>query len=250
MEQYAEGFAQAYDEYWSPYPTQAAKQLLRLHHTLDPDAERRLLDIGCGTGIVAAQFQEAGYEVTGLDVSGPMLRRARTRLGDGAVLVRGDAADFTVAGAFPLAFSTYDIPNHLGPERTTSYLECAFRAVRPGGVFAFDVATPKGLRGINIVQVRESEESILVYRGALNETAGYGVYRISGAVRAPDGRYDRFETTITNWVVPLDRLEDTLKQIGWHDIYLAAPGDLLTPLGGAWDPAIEQLPRVYFIARR
>src|SRR5688572_15003958 len=114
MEQYAEGFAQAYDEYWSPYPTQAAKQLLRLHRTLEPEAELRLLDIGCGTGLVAAQFQEAGYEVTGLDVSAAMLQRARSRLGDSAVLVHGDATDFTVAEPFPLAVSTYDIPNHIG----------------------------------------------------------------------------------------------------------------------------------------
>ena len=251
MEQYAEGFAQAYDEHWSPYPTRAAEQLLRLHRALDPNAERRLLDIGCGTGIVAAQFQQAGYEVTGLDISEAMLRRARTRLGEGAVFVHGDATDFTVAEPFPFAVSTYDIPNHLGSlEKISSYLECAFRAVRPGGVFAFDVATPKALLGINAIQVRETEESILLYRGALNETAGYGFYRISGAVRAPDGRYDRFETTITNWVVPLDRLADTLKQVGWRDTYLAAPADLLTPLADAEVAAAEQLTRVYFITRR
>jgi len=251
MEQYAEGFAQAYDEHWSPYPTRAAEQLLRLHQALDPEAERRLLDIGCGTGIVAAQFQRAGYEVTGLDISEAMLRRARTRLGDSAVLVHGDAKDFTVAEPFPLAVSTYDIPNHLGtPEWIRSYLECAFRAVRPGGVFAFDVATRKALLGINAIQVRETEESILLYRGALNEAAGYGFYRISGAVRAPDGRYDRFETTITNWVVQLDQLADMLERIGWRDTYLAAPGDLLTPLPDDSVTAAEQLPRVYFVARR
>jgi SAM-dependent methyltransferase len=251
MEQYADGFAQAYDEHWSPYPTQAAKQLLRLHQALAPDAERRLLDIGCGTGIVAARFQQEGYRVTGLDVSEAMLQRARTRLGDSAVLVHGDATDFTVTEPFPLAVSTYDIPNHIGdPQRIRSYLECAFRAVQPGGVFAFDVATPKALRGINAVQVRETDDSILVYRGAMNEAAGYGFYRISGAVRAPDGRYDRFETTITNWVVPLDRLAGTLKEVGWRDCYLAAPSDLLTPLTGTPETLAEQLPRVYFVARR
>lgn len=255
-EQYAEGLAQAYDEHWSPYPTRAAEQLLRLHRALAPDAEhrpseRRLLDIGCGTGIVAAQFQQAGYEVTGLDVSEAMLRRARTRLGDAAVLVRGDAADFTVAEPFPLAVSTYDIPNHLGSlERISSYLECAFRAVRPGGVFAFDVATRKGLLGINAIQVRETEESILLYRGALNEPAGYGFYRISGVVRAPDGRYDRFETTITNSVVPLDQLADALKRVGWRDTYLAAPTDLLTPLAGDPVAAAGALRRVCFVTRR
>jgi SAM-dependent methyltransferase len=251
MEQYAEGFPQAYDEHWSPYPTRAAEQLLRLHHGLDPEADRRVLDIGCGTGIVAAQFQQAGYEVTGLDVSEAMLRRARGRLGDSAVLIHGDATDFTVSEPFPLAVSTYDIPNHLGtPERISSYVECAFRAVRPGGVFAFDVATPKALFGINAIQVRETDDSIMLYRGALNEAAGYGFYRISGVVRAPDGRYDRFETTITNWIVSLSQVNDILVRAGWRDVYLAAPTDLLTPLSGEPVAAAEQLHRVYFVARR
>jgi SAM-dependent methyltransferase len=249
MEQYAEGFAQAYDEHWSPYPTRAAEQLLRLHEALAPGAERRLLDIGCGTGIVADRFQQAGYEVTGIDISEAMLRRARTRLGETATLVHADATGFTVAEPFPLAVSTYDIPNHLGtPERIGSYLDCVFRAVKPGGVFAFDVATAKALSGINAIQVRETDDSILLYRGALNEAAGYGFYRISGAVKAPDGRYDRFETTITNWIVPLGMLTDALARSGWSDVYVAAPTDLIVPLEDM--AAAELLPRVYFVARR
>ncbi|MFI6132800.1 class I SAM-dependent DNA methyltransferase [Micromonospora sp. NPDC051141] len=251
MEQYAEGFAQAYDEHWSPYPTRAAEQLLRLHRTLDPDGERRVLDIGCGTGIAAAQLQQAGYQVTGLDVSAAMLRRARHRLGEQAALMQADAADFTVPEPFPLAISTYDIPNHLGTlDRIGSYLKSVYRAVRPGGLFAFDVATRKGLLGVNAIQIRETDESILLYRGALNEEAGYGFYRISGVVRAADGRYDRFETTITNHIVPLDRLAATLKQVGWRETYLAAPADLLTPLTDTPMVADERLPRVYFVSRR
>ncbi|HEY8473500.1 MAG TPA: class I SAM-dependent methyltransferase [Natronosporangium sp.] len=249
--EYADGFARAYDEHWSPYPTRAAEQLLRLHRQLDPDGERRLLDVGCGTGIVAAHFQRNGYQVIGLDVSAAMLARARERLGEDAVLFQADAADFTVAEPVPFAVSTYDIPNHIGdPDRIRSYLTCVYRAVRPGGWFAFDVATRTGLLGMNTVQARETDDSILLFRGAMNEAAGYGFYRISGAVRAPDGRYDRFETTITNWLVPLDELADTLKQVGWRDSYLAAPSDLLTPLAGEPVTAAGKLPRVTFVCHR
>ncbi len=38
-----------------------------------------LLELGCGTGRVALPLAAAGYKVTGLDISAPMLRRARTR---------------------------------------------------------------------------------------------------------------------------------------------------------------------------
>jgi hypothetical protein len=166
----------------------------------------------------------------------------------------GVRIDLRHAPVDTVTVSTYDLPNHLGtPDRIASYVDCVFRAVQPGGVFAFDVATRKALLGINAIQVRETEESILLYRGALNEMAGYGFYRISGAVRAADGRYDRFETTITNWIVQLDQLDqlaDILKRTGWRGAYVAAPTDLLTPLAGDPFAAAEQLPRVYFIARR
>ena len=127
-EEYAEGFARAYDEHWHPYPTRAAAHLLDLHRTLAPDAERRLLDVGCGTGIVAAHFQQAGYRVTGLDVSRAMLARARERLGEQATLIHGDAADFTLPETYPFAVSIYDIPNHLGD--TARYTHRRYAATR------------------------------------------------------------------------------------------------------------------------
>lgn len=247
IEQYVDGFAGAYDEHWSPYPARVAAELLALHRLHAPDGERRLLDVGCGTGIVGAHFQAAGYEVTGLDASQAMLQRARARLGDGAVLVHGDAAEFTLDRTFPFAVSTYDLPNHLGGmARIRGYLECVYRAVQPGGLFAFDVATPKGLSSINSVQVRETEDSLLVYRGALDEAAGVGLYHISGAVRAADGRYDRFQTTITNSVVPLDQLRAALRETGWRDTYLAATADLGTPLAAE----AEDRTRVFLVSHR
>ncbi|WP_084955472.1 class I SAM-dependent DNA methyltransferase [Thermoactinospora rubra] len=246
-ESYVEGFAQAYDTFWHPYPARAATALLRLHEAVRPPGPRRLLDIGCGTGIVAERFLGAGFRVTGLDRSAAMLARARVRLGDGVELRQGDATDFELDDAFPFAISTYDIPNHLRDAgQIAAYLRCAFRAVSPGGLFAFDLATRKGLRGMNQLTVRDTEEAMLIFRGALNEDEGVGFYRISGVVRAEDGRYDRFETTMRNIVVDLDRTLKDMAEIGWSDVYVAAPDDLLTPLAEVPD----SLPRVYVVARK
>ncbi|NEA30524.1 class I SAM-dependent methyltransferase [Streptomyces sp. SID13031] len=245
-EGYVEGFAQAYDQFWRPYPTKSAQSLLKLLESSAPDA-RRVLDIGCGTGIVAEQFQQAGFEVTGLDKSPAMLALARARLGEAPVLIEGDAADFTVDEQFPVAVSTYDIPNHLADlDQIAAYLQCVYAAVEPGGLFAFDLATVAGLRGMNTVQIRDTEEAMLLFRGALNESAGVGFYRISGVVRAEDGRYDRFETTMTNIVVPIDHLLKLLADAGWADSYLAAQDDLLTPLAEVPDT----LRHVFVISRK
>ncbi len=245
-EGYVEGFATAYDRFWRPYPTQSAESLLSLVQAVAPEA-RRVLDIGCGTGMVAERFLQAGYDVTGFDRSAAMLSRARTRLGDAPVLYEADAADFTVDEQFDVAFSTYDIPNHLaGMEEVAAYLGCVYRAVAPGGLFAFDVASIEGLRGMNKMEIRDTEEAILLFRGALNESAGVGFYRITGVVRADDGRYDRFETTMTNIVVPVDQTLKLLAETGWVDTYVADPADLLTPLA----EVPESLRRLYFVSRK
>jgi ubiquinone/menaquinone biosynthesis C-methylase UbiE len=60
----------------------------------------RVLEVGVGAGHVLARF--AGRALTGLDLSPRMLERARGRLGEHAVLVRGSA------DALPFAAGSYD----------------------------------------------------------------------------------------------------------------------------------------------
>lgn len=58
-----------------------------------------VLDLGCGTGSVAALAAARGHRVTGVDVSPRMADRARAKLaGTGAEVLVGDAAAPPVAG--------------------------------------------------------------------------------------------------------------------------------------------------------
>jgi ubiquinone/menaquinone biosynthesis C-methylase UbiE len=56
-----------------------------------PKSGMRVLDVGCGTGAQLAILQQVGCQVFGIDLSEPMLRVARSKLGDQAVLIHGDA---------------------------------------------------------------------------------------------------------------------------------------------------------------
>lgn len=52
-----------------------------------------LLDLGCGTGSLSLLASEQGHRVTGVDLSPPMVARARAKLaGRDAVFLTGDAA--------------------------------------------------------------------------------------------------------------------------------------------------------------
>ena len=47
----------------------------------DPGGVRSVLDLGCGTGLLAGELIARGYRVAGVDASDAMLARARERLG-------------------------------------------------------------------------------------------------------------------------------------------------------------------------
>jgi ubiquinone/menaquinone biosynthesis C-methylase UbiE len=68
-----------------------------------PRAGMKILDVGCGTGIQLALYQDTGCQVSGIDSSPAMLAAARRRLGEQACLHLGDASRMPYAdGAFDL----------------------------------------------------------------------------------------------------------------------------------------------------
>ena len=133
------------------------------HGDIAHDAARRLIDelgragyrdgtvvdLGCGSGVLAAALVETGYHVVGIDVSPAMLAIARTRAPN---------AEFRVG-----SFVTTDLPTSVAVTAIGEVLNYAFdstnddearaglfrrvhEALVPGGVLLFDVAGPERAR--------------------------------------------------------------------------------------------------------
>lgn len=111
---------------------------------------RDILDVGVGTGLELAYFAPDS-NVVGIDLSEPMLRRARKRAVDGGLapvigLCVMDATRLAFPeGRFDAVLSPYLITVVPDPERT---LDEMLRVVRPGGeiVLVNHVAAERGLR--------------------------------------------------------------------------------------------------------
>jgi demethylmenaquinone methyltransferase / 2-methoxy-6-polyprenyl-1,4-benzoquinol methylase len=103
-----------------------------------------VLDVATGTGLVAAELLQRGFEVTGLDQSPEMLAVARRRFGDRVELLEASADSLPFEDRFfdHLTF-TYLLRYVDDPQSTLVELA---RVVRAGGVVAsLEFGLPKGL---------------------------------------------------------------------------------------------------------
>jgi len=102
----------------------------------------RILDAGCGPGLVAEAFLEAGCEVLGVDLSQEMIRRARVRcarFGERARFEHRSLFDVEPASPLDGALSR-NVLHHLEDPRAFVARQAAL--VRPGGaVLALDLAS-------------------------------------------------------------------------------------------------------------
>jgi trans-aconitate methyltransferase len=121
---------------------------------LDPQPGERILDVGCGEGMLTAKIVERGASVLGIDNSPEMIAAARAR-GIDAILL--DAADMQYIAEFDAAFSNATLHWVLDKAQAARAI---FRALKPGGRFAGEM----GGEG-NIRRLREALDNELVIRG-------------------------------------------------------------------------------------
>lgn len=103
---------------------------------------RAVLDLGCGTGILTVTLARGGRRVVGVDPSESMLDVARHRPGrDDVEWVLGDSREIP-DGPFDLAVITGNAVQHIPDPDWERSLGDLRRAIRTGGVLAFETRNP------------------------------------------------------------------------------------------------------------
>lgn len=203
---------------------QYLSELLERH----PVAERRALDLACGTGTLALMLADDGWDVVGLDRSPAMLEQARAKAANldtsGSVeFVLGDMRDFATSdqrpatgdqqsmtalkrassergehrSSFDLVTCFYDSLNYLLSEaELAACFRSAVRALAPGGLFVADMNTRHFLEhDWGDCEVVEQIGFVQVSQSHFDPDTACSTMVLTGFVGDDERGYERFDET-------------------------------------------------------
>ena len=163
-----------------PYP-----QILEFLEAL-LQAENRhpesVLDLACGTGSLSVLLAKKGYRVIGADMSEDMLTEAQSKAdeleGNRPFFIRQRMEKLRLPEPVDCIVCCLDSLNYItDPALCRKSIERVYRALRPGGVFLFDVNTPEKLRAMDgQVFLDEDDDVFCVWRGEFEgRVCRYGI---------------------------------------------------------------------------
>lgn len=102
------------------------------------DTDSRILDVGCGSGRVSHLLSERGFDVTGIDVSEPLVAQARAHFPDIDFRVADVRdTDFDSATFDHVVFSYFGLDYVVPESERLSALREMYRLLKPAGFLVF-----------------------------------------------------------------------------------------------------------------
>ncbi len=141
---YGEDLAHIHDVGYGAFADAAAEGLLNLFRENDI-RDGLIVDVGCGSGIWAKALVDNGYDVLGIDLSPEMITIAKQRVPKPEFRVES----FLNSDLPPCCVVTAlgEVLNYQFDERSslstiTRFFQKVHTALKPGGMFIFDLAAP------------------------------------------------------------------------------------------------------------
>jgi SAM-dependent methyltransferase len=192
-----------------------------------------VVDVGCGTGVLAVAFARLGMAAIGVDPAAAMIEAARERSGGDLVAwVHGTVADVSRTDADLVVMTGHVAQYFVTEDAWREVLTQCRRVLRDGGVLAFEVRQPD--RGWAQRWTRERTERTLPHPDG-------GTFTSWGEVVDVDGDADSFTQTHVGHTLLPDGTRishpETLRFRSEAEVResLAAAGFRVDQIWGDWD---------------
>ncbi len=228
---YKEDLAFIHDVGFSNYALKSAPGILKILH--DHQIQSGLVvDLGCGSGLWAKELVLANYQVFGVDISHAMINIARQRVPD---------AEFLVGSLFQVEIPPCNAVTSIGEclnylfdtdNNSQTIFQLFYRiykALKPGGVFIFDITKPGQLiSGISHQHFIEREDWIVLVEKKENREQQTLSRRII-TFRKLGEYYRRDEETHHLRLYEPTEMAEQLRQVGFQVQIINSYGDYQLP---------------------
>jgi SAM-dependent methyltransferase len=247
-ESYGE-FALYYDQLMADAPYEKWMTFFEQALARYEQVPRHLVDLGCGTGTLTLRLFEAGYKVTGIDLSEEMLACAQSKAPQHSPRLRflcQDMRELHLPEPADLVLSFCDSLNYLTEEED---LRNTFRRVRqslkPGGLFLFDMHSLYKLRetlGQNLFYEIGDDVSYL-WQSSFDPETDTVEYDITFFVLADEEGelYRRFHELHVQRAYEVEELKGWLYDAGFQTVEVYADF--------SWDAPTDTSERLFFVAK-
>lgn len=227
-----EQFAYIYDSLMSDIPYHKYAAWIQQHAPVVKG--KKLVDIGCGTGVLSTYFANAGYEVTGVDLSESMLTVAQNRSlenGTDISFICQSMAELEGVDGVDVAVIAIDSLNYLETlDSVEQTFQRVFDALNPNGQLFFDVHSLYKMDVIypNGPFTYEDEQVAYLWHTEVGEEAHSIYHDITFFVRGESGYYERFEESHFQRTYPVETFLSLLEKVGFtkvniHDDIFGTP---------------------------
>lgn len=221
-----ERFAEVYDELMTDIPYAEYVNWIQLH--APAQSFKNLLDIGCGTGTLALMLGQAGYTVSGVDLSEEMLAIASARMDAAQASIPLFAMSMDELDGFEnldVAIIPIDSINYVTDEhKVIETLKRIFDSLREGGQLFFDVHSLFKMDEIFLDSpfTYDDGEITYVWHTEPGEYEHSVYHQMTFFVQTVNGLYERFDEEHFQRTFAYEQYVVWLKEIGFSHVEVSA----------------------------
>ncbi|PIC65448.1 SAM-dependent methyltransferase [Sporosarcina sp. P13] len=239
-------FAHIYDELMNDIPYDAYVELLDLASA--GVIGKKVLDIGCGTGLLSAMLAKQGAHVTGIDLSANMLEVAANRaksLGLAIDFKEQPMQRLEVDGMYDAAIISIDSLNYvINQADVEETFRRVYKALSKGGVLLFDVHSLFKMDEIFLEGpfVFDNRRITYVWQTVPGEMEHSIYSELAFFVRQENGLYRRFDEVHTQRSFAVTEYIEMLNAAGFQ----------IERIFADWEdePPEEESERIFFQVRK